>query len=53
MNIKERNYTIYQFAGEYLRKHAHGLTDSILEEYFFNPQKKIWMRLSASLYHLL
>lgn len=40
MNIKERNYTIYQFAGEYLRKHAHGLTDSILEEYFFNPQKK-------------
>lgn len=40
MDIKERNYIIYQFAGEYLRKNAYGLTESILEEYFYNPRKK-------------
>lgn len=40
MDIKERNYIIYQFAGEYLRKNACGLTESILEEYFYNPRKK-------------
>ena len=53
MDIKEKNYIIFQFAGEYLRKHAHGLTDSILEEYFDNPQKTTWTKLSALSFLLL
>lgn len=40
MNSIERNYTIYQTAYDYLCKHAEGLTDSILADYFFNPRKK-------------
>lgn len=39
MDIKERNNVIYQFAGEYLLKHAHGMTEDILAEYFHNPRK--------------
>lgn len=39
MDIRERNYIIYQTAIDYLRRHAHGLTDDILAEYFENPRK--------------
>lgn len=40
MDLKEKNNVIYQFAGEYLCKHAHGLTENILAEYFYNPRKE-------------
>ena len=36
----ERNYVIYKTANDYLLEHAKDLTESILEEYFFNPRKK-------------
>lgn len=39
MDIRERNYAIYQTAFDYLCKHAQGMTDDILTEYFYNPKK--------------
>ena len=40
MDVHEKNYLIYQAAIDYLRKHAHGLTEANLAEYFDNPRKK-------------